>query len=68
VLSASELARPATTERSSLAAFLDELQSRGTHTFTRDDAASADWRNDAALKSALRRLKEKGHCQARAGD
>jgi predicted transcriptional regulator of viral defense system len=43
-----------------LAAFVEDLQARGRYTFTRTEAASALERSDAALRAALRRLKQRG--------
>ena len=53
------MASSKTIERPSLASFLDELQSRGRYTFTRDEAAAGGWRSDATFQAAVRRLKEK---------
>jgi predicted transcriptional regulator of viral defense system len=44
----------------SLAAFVDDLQARGRYTFTREEAQKIEPRSHAALKSALRRLKQRG--------
>jgi len=54
------MAPPDTIQRPSLAAFLDEMQARGQYVFTRTDTATGGWRNERALHSSLRRLKEKG--------
>jgi predicted transcriptional regulator of viral defense system len=44
----------------SLATFVDELQAKGRYTFTRSEAAGADWFSDVALEAALRRLRQRG--------
>lgn len=44
----------------SMAAFIENLQSRGRYTFTQVEALKADKRSNAALTAALRRLRHKG--------
>ena len=43
-----------------LATLVDELQSRGKYTFSRQDITAADPRSDVAFEAAVRRLKKQG--------
>lgn len=43
-----------------LATLVDEFQSRGKYTFSRQDIAAADQRSDVAFGAAVRRLKKQG--------
>jgi predicted transcriptional regulator of viral defense system len=54
------MAKQAHSNSLTLATFVDNLQMRGRYTFTRNEAEKFEPRSAAALKSALRRLKQRG--------